>query len=128
MKRVDGQATPGVGSFRSDRRGVMPSAAVRSDMLSRRHEVPDFRILAKNRRVVSGRRGSVAFVDFAARVWRDRMRNPEIVRRACAEMALIGPFEVRGCAFVDLKTGAGEAAPDGDLAGMGQPKKTKETK
>lgn len=106
----------------------MASAAVRSGILSRRHEVPDFRISAKNRAAVSGRRGSCAFVDFAASVWRDRVRNLEI-GCAVSRLAASGRLdEARVSPLMDLQTGAGDAAPGDDLDGMGHPIKTKETK
>lgn len=76
MKRVD--HAPRFGFFAGGSPFFLGSAKVGEDMLSRRHEVPDFRISARNRAAVSGRRGSCAFVDFAASVWRDRVRNLEI--------------------------------------------------
>lgn len=126
MKRVD--HAPRFGSFAGGSLSLLGSAKVGEDMLSRRHEVPDFRISARNRAAVSGRRGSFAFVDFSARVWRDLVRNLEI---GCAVSCLAASGrsdEARVSPLMDLQTGAGYAAPGDDLAGMGQPIKTKETK
>ncbi len=107
---------------------LLGSAKVDEDKLSRCNEVPDFRISARNRAAVSGRRGSCAFVEFAARVWRDRVRNLEI-GCAVSRLAAFGRSdEARVSPLMDLQTGAGDAAPGDDLAGMGQPIKTKETK
>ena len=126
MKRVDN--APRFGSFAGASTSLLGSAKVGEDMLSRRHEVPDFKISARNRAAVSGRRGSCAFVDFAARVWRDRVRNLEI-GCAVSRLAASGRSdEARVSPLMDLQTGAGDAAPGDDLAGMGQPIKTKETK
>ena len=126
MKRVD--HAPRFGSFAGGSSSLPRSAKVGEDMLSRRHEVSDFRISARNRATVSGRRGSCAFVDFAARVWRDRVRNLEIGCAVSRFAASGRSDEARVSPLMDLQTGAGDAAPGDDLAGMGQPIKTKETK
>ena len=126
MKRVD--HAPRFGSFAGGSLSLLGSAKVGEDMLSRRHEVTDFRISARNLAAVSGRSGSCAFIDFAARVWRDRVRNLEI-GCAVSRLAASGRSdEARVSPLMDLKSGAGYAAPGDDLAGMGQPIKTKETK
>lgn len=118
---------PVVGSSGRCSSCYLGSAKVGEDKLSRCNEVPDFRISSR-----SPSRGAV----FAAWVWGLYLLAACVVVAvgvlawfyeigcAVSRFAASGlANEARVSALMDLKSGAGDAAPGDDLAEMGQPKK-----
>ena len=127
MKRVD--HAPRFGSFAGSASLPLGSAKVGEDKLSRCNEVPDFRISSR-----SPSRGAV----FAAWVWGLYLLAACVVvavgvlawfyEIGCAVSHFAGSGrsnEARVLASMDLESGAGDAAPGDDLAGMGKPKNRK---
>lgn len=129
MKRVD--HAPRFGFFAGGSPSLLGSAKVGEDMLSRRHEVPDFRISRRSpsRWAVASAwlcgiwfAAACAYLPFAFAV-----TFYEIGCAIAHRIAFGRSDEARVSPLMDLQTGAGDAAPGDDLAGMGQPKNKEDT-
>ena len=130
MNRVD--HAPRFGSFAGSASLPLGSAKVGEDMLSRRHEVPDFRISRRSPSRWAVASAWLCGIWFAAAcVYLPCAFAVTFYEIGCAiahRIAFGRSDEARVSPLMDLQTGAGDAAPGDDLTGMGQPIKTKETK